>query len=141
MSRPFGVTVLAIISLIGACLFALFGILALLGGMIAAIASMPLMAMLSGFGAIAAAVFCFVAAAISVWIGIGLLKLRNPARSLMMVFVGLSLAASVFGAVSSVLHADFPSVIVRLIIGGIDLWILRYLLKPQVKAVFTGAGF
>jgi hypothetical protein len=141
MSRPLGVTVLAILSLIGACFFTLFGILALVGGAVAAFASMPLLATLSGASAALAAAFCFVAAALNVWIGVGLLRLRNSARSLTLVFVGLSLVASLFGLASALLHFDMPTALLRLIIGGIDLWIVRYLLKPEIKAAFSGAGF
>lgn len=141
MGRPTGVTILAIFSFIGTCFFVFFGFLALLGGVVAAIASIPLFAMLAGAGAVGAAIFCLIAAAFSAWIGIGLLKLRNAARVLTMIFVGLSLLASAFGIVSSLIHLDIPSAIVRLIIGAIDLWIITYLQKPHVKQAFGATGF
>ena len=141
MSRPTGVTILAVLSFLGACCFILFGILALLGGVVAAIASIPFLALLAGGGAIGAAIFCFVAAALSIWIGMGLLRLRNAARILTLVFVGLSLLASVLGLASSLLRFDLPSAVVRLIIGAIDIWIVAYLFKPQVKQVFGATGF
>jgi hypothetical protein len=135
------VTSLAILALIGACFFVLFGLAALLGGVVAALASVPFFAMLAGVGAIGVVVFCLIAAAISAWIGMGLLKLRNIARILLLVFVGLSLLGSAIGLVSALLHVDAPSAIVRLVIGGIDLWILAYLLKPHVKQAFGATGF
>jgi len=57
------------------------------------------------------------------------------------VFVGLSLLASLLGIASAFLHFDLPTAAVRLIIGGVDLWIVRYLLKPEIRAAFSGAGF
>jgi hypothetical protein len=140
VSRPTGVTILAIVALTGACLFVVFGALALVGGMVAAMASVPLFAMLAGAGATGVAVFCLVAAAVSASMAIGLLKLRNGARLLTMIFVGLSLLASVFGITRSLFDLDVPSAVVRLIIGAIDVWIITYLLKAHVKQAFGTTG-
>jgi len=136
VNRPTGVTILAILALIGTGCFVLFALLAFFGGVVAALASVPFFAMLSGIGAIGVVGFCLIAAAISAWIGMGLLKLRNTARILLIFFVGLSLLGSAIGLVFSLLHLDVPSAIVRLIIGGIDLWIITYLLKPHIKHAF-----
>jgi len=141
VNRPTGVTILAILALIGAGCFVLFALLAFFGGVVAALASVPFFAMLAGIGAIGVVGFCLIAAAISAWIGMGLLKLRNIARILLLVFVGLSLLGSAIGLVFSLLHLDVPSAIVRLMIGGIDLCILMYLFKPHVKEAFGATGF
>jgi len=136
MERPTGVTILAVLTLIGAACLALGGILFLAGG------AMFSQAWASGFGAIAGvgaaiiAVVFLVFAALYVAVGMGMLKLQNWARIVTIILVGLGLLSAAGGVLLSLLHMRVFFLVRELIVLGIDIWIIAYLFKPHVKQAF-----
>ena len=72
---------------------------------------------------------------------IGLLKVANWARILTIILVGLSLLRSAFSMMRSLGHLNPIALCFALIIAAIDVWILVYLFKPDVKQAFGAANF
>jgi len=72
---------------------------------------------------------------------IGLLKVANWARILTIILVGLSLLRSAFSMMRSLGHLNPIALCFALIIAAIDVWILVYLFKPDVKQAFGAASF
>jgi hypothetical protein len=141
MNRPTGVTVIAILSFLAAGLLVIVGCGFLLGGALVASLGMSLPASLVGIGvAIAACVF-FAFAALDVVTGIGLLNMRNWARLVTIVLVGLGLLFAVLGVLSGLLHFRIFVTFRELCIAAIDLWVLSYLFKPEIKQAFGATGF
>lgn len=136
MERPTGVTILAVLTLIGAAFLALAGILFLAGG------AMFSQALASGFGAIAgvgAVIFAIVFllfAALYVAVGMGMLKLQNWARIVTIILVCLGLASAATGLLLSLVHLRVFFLFRQLIVVAIDVWIIAYLFKPHVKQAF-----
>jgi len=141
MNRPTGVTVIAILSFLGAGLLILFGCAFLLGGALVAGLGMSLPTSLVGIGVAVAAVFFFGLAALDVVTGIGLLNMRNWARIITVVLVGLGLLSAVPGLLSGLLHFRILLMFREACIAAIDLWVLTYLFKPDVKQAFGATGF
>ena len=84
MERPTGVTILAVLSFIGAAFLGLMAIGTFLGGAVLSrmVTSMP--AQLVGIGTVIVAAFCLLFAGLYTANGIGLLKVQNWAR----IFIG-----------------------------------------------------
>jgi hypothetical protein len=141
MNRPTGVTVIAILSFLGAGLLVLFGCALLFGGAIIATLGMSVPAAMVGVGVAIAAVFFFGLAALDVVTGIGLLNMRNWARVITIVLVGLGLFFAVLGLLSGLLHFRIFLMFREAIIAAIDLWVLTYLFKPDIKQAFGATGF
>lgn len=145
MNKPAGVVVIAILYFLGAGLLLLAGIGFVVGG--GAIATMMSQQSQAGggfatlMGALGAGVgiFFLIWGAIEVLIGIGLLKLKNWARIVAIVFAAIGACFQVFGLLGSLAHFNPVSFIFTLIILGIQVLIIWYLLKPEVKAAFQGA--
>ncbi len=138
MTRPTGVTILAVLSFLGAALFVLGGcvMLALGAAGVAAMAGGRGMggpfAALGAFAGVALLIF----AALYIVNGVGLLKLRPWGRLLTIILVAISLAFAVRALLLVVMHLNIALVIWQLIICGIDAWILAYMFKPHVKQAF-----
>ncbi len=124
--RPLGITILAVLEIIG-------GILALIGGIILVAASSMLESMISGmvpFYGVFTGLFAviggivIIVAIIAFLLGYGLWNGSGWAWIVQLVF-------SALGAVTSL--ASLPSGIVGLIIDGLIIW---YLFRPNVKAFF-----
>jgi hypothetical protein len=135
MNRPTGVTVISILYFIGAGFFALLGLVFIVGG--AAIAAsmaertgMPA-ALVAGAGVFIAVLF-LVISAFHVFIGWGILRLKEWARIIAIVLAGLGALGGVFGLI----RFSFMG-LVRLAISG---WIIWYLLQPHVVAAFRGVS-
>lgn len=135
MNRPTGVTVIAVLFFIGACLGALLAIAFLVGGGMAARFMPPdaripagIMAAVGGIAAIVILLF----AALYVAIGVGLLKLKEWARIVAIVLACLGLLGGIF----ALLHFSIFAII-RLAISG---WIVWYLLQPHIVAAFRGTS-
>lgn len=142
MERPTGVTILAVLSFIGAVFTALGG-LALMLGMGAAGAAMRqsgeaaggLGALLLGLGAIAGVLFLILAVVYGA-IGYGLWTLRSWARIVTLVFMILGAALAALGLLASLVAFELVSLFFQLIIVGIYAWIIWYLFQPHVKEAF-----
>lgn|SRR5579859_5282419 len=140
MARPTGVTILAVLSFLGAglCLLGAAGLFLL--GSSAGLAAMagrggnmggPLAAM-GAFAGIA----CLILAVLYLVNGIGLLKLRGWARLLTILLTLLAIVFEVMGIVRALAGMHVGIIVWELILIAIDAWILVYLFKPHVKAAF-----
>ncbi len=141
MERPAGVTVLAVLLMIFAAFAAFAGlaflVLGLGGGAALQMrgANTGMSAMIAGMGALGG-VFLLGLAAVYVVVGVGLLKLLNWARVVTLVLVGLGLLFAAIGLLTAVIHFRVGMFGSRLIVAGIDVWIIWYLLRPDVKQAF-----
>ena len=140
MARPTGVTILAVLSFLGAALLLLGAAGMFLLGSSAGMAAMagrggnmggPLAAM-GAFAGIA----CLILAALYLVNGIGLLKLRGWARLLTILLVLLGIIFGVLGIVRAMAPMMIGLIVWNLILIAIDVWILMYMFKPHVKAAF-----
>ncbi|HXX71305.1 MAG TPA: hypothetical protein VEI55_03370 [Candidatus Acidoferrum sp.] len=141
MERPTGVTVIAVLAFIGAfCLFfAAFGMF-LGGAILSSLANRPGLGMIAGMGgAIVGVVFLGVAAVYLV-LGIGLWKLQNWARIVTVILVGLGLLFNAFSLLHSVLHLHVILFFMQAVVTAIDVWVVVYLLTPNVRQAFKGTG-
>ncbi len=145
MERPTGVTIISVLAFIGAGFLVLVALGALLGGaMISSMMNYPWAGMLTGVAAVIVAVILLGLAALEIVVGLGLLKLRNWARIMTIVLVGLGLLSSVLSILSPFAHMHFflfVFLIRQLITAGIEVWILVYLFQPHVKQAFGATGF
>jgi uncharacterized membrane protein (DUF2068 family) len=141
MERPTGVTILAILAFVGAGLLVLaaLGFLLVGGVMLSRMAAMP-MGMMGGIGVAFVAVFCLVFAVLYVVIGAGLWKLQNWARILAIVLAALAVLFQALGVLGALAHFHPFLFIWRAIFLAIDVWIIVYLLKPNVKQAFGATG-
>ncbi len=143
MGRPVGVTILAILAFLGAGLCLLGGLGMILGGGFMA----TIMSQQGGQGSAGAAGFFaglgavmgfgfLVGAAIDIVLGIGLWKLKNWARIITIVLMGIGAAFQLFGLLLSLAHFAVGSFLFTLVVLAIEAFIIMYLLKPEVKAAF-----
>jgi hypothetical protein len=143
MQRPAGVTVLAVLSIAFASVVGLIGVLAILWGVLV-LKSPPDSWGLGKYFAVGGAliaVVCFAVTTLYVAIGWGLLKLRNWARILSIVFAGIGLASSPV-ALANFGGRLYPFQVVRFGAGFvIDICVLIYLFRPHVKKAFGSEGF
>jgi hypothetical protein len=142
MERPAGVTILAVVAFIfGGCL-TLAGLGMVLGGAaLSRMANSGGLGMLAGVGgAILGAVF-FGFAVVYIVDGIGLMKVANWARILTIILVGLNLLRSAFTMLRSVAHPHPVGIFFTLVFVAIDIWILVYLFKAEVKQAFGATSF
>ncbi len=141
MERPTGVTILAILNFLGAGLYALLAVLFFFIGAGGAASGMmsemggAAAAFLLGLGA-AIGVILLIFAAIGLAIGIGMWKLRNWARIVTIVLVGLSLLLGVIGLLGSLISFELGSLIFQAIFVALYAWIIWYLFQPHVKQAF-----
>jgi len=142
MARPTGVTILAVLSFLAACLYLFAAAGMFLLGSSAGLAAMagrggnmggPLAAMgaFAGIAFLILAVLCLVN-------GIGLLKLRGWARLLTILLTLLGIVFEVMGIVRAMAPMMIGLIVWDVILIVIDVWILMYLFKPHVKAAFGG---
>lgn len=143
MARPVGVTILAILNFIGAAFCLLGGITMIAGGgFLATLISQqnqPGSAGAAGFFAGLGAfmgIFIIIIGGIGLLVGIGLLKLKEWARIVSIVFAGIGAALQLLGLLGSLSHFNIIAVVWSLFWIGINGLIIWYLLKPEVKAAF-----
>jgi uncharacterized membrane protein (DUF2068 family) len=91
-------------------------------------------------GAFIGAIF-LVLALLNLAIGIGFIKLQNWARVVAIVFTGIAVLFGVLGMFGLLLHMMVFAMMIRLIVLAIQIWILVYLFKPEVKQAFGATGF
>jgi hypothetical protein len=138
MERPTGVTILAVLSflgagllLLGACVMFLMGA-AGLAGMAGGHGIGGPLAALGAFAGVA----CLIFAVLYIVNGVGLLKLRGWGRLLTIVLVAISVLFGVMGLFRAFVPMHIVLLVWQLIILAIDVWILVYMFKPHVKAAF-----
>lgn len=141
MGRPTGVTVIAVLDFIGAGVCVVAGIAIMLGG--GFIASMmgqqqgASAGLLAAIGA-AAGVFLLFCAAIAAFLGWGLLKLKNWARIVTIVFAALGALGGVFGIFAVLAHFAAIGMFWALCRLALNGWIIWYMLQPHVRTAFEG---
>jgi hypothetical protein len=141
MERPTGVTVIAVLGFIGAffLFFAAFGMF-LGGAILSSLANRPGLGMMAGMGgAIVGVVFLVIGAAYLV-LGIGLWKLQNWARIVTLILVGLGVIFNVMALLSTILHLHVFLFFIQALFIAVDVWIVVYLLRPQVKQAFRATS-
>lgn len=143
MERPIGVTILAVLEFLtaGACI--LIGLLLLVGGgMMGAMAggsdASGMMNMLGALGAVAGVVV-IVLSAIPLLVGIGLWKLKNWARILVIVFSCLGVLSNLIGLLGGLTAGEMFSVGSSVVGLGINVLIIWYMFQPHVKQAFAAA--
>ncbi len=143
MDRPIGVTILAVLEFIGAGFLILLGLLLLVG--MSMLGSMgrggeggAFLGVLGALGAMAGVVV-IVFAALPLAIGIGLWKLKNWARILVIIFAALGAAGNTVRVIWGLSSGDIVNAVGGIIGLGIQGLILWYMFQPHVKQAF-GAG-
>jgi uncharacterized membrane protein (DUF2068 family) len=91
--------------------------------------------MLAGLGA-AVGIFFLILAAIDMVLAMGLLKLKEWARIVTIVLTAIGGALGALGLLGSLIHFSLIGTLFRVCILAIQVWIILYLLKPEVKAAF-----
>jgi hypothetical protein len=145
MNRPGGVTVIAVLCFIFGAIYALGGAGMMAGGgMVAKIMSEqgqsagPLAGMIAGLGA-AIGICLLLLGIVDFVLGVCLLQLKEWARIVSIVLAGIGAALGVLGLLQGLVHFILFATIIRLCVLAVEVWIVIYLLKPEVKAAFQGA--
>jgi hypothetical protein len=142
MERPAGVTILAVVAFIFGGFLTLAGLGMVLGGaVLSRMADSGGLGMLAGVGGAIIGVVLFGIAVVYIVDAMGLLKVANWARILTIILVGLNLLRSTFTLLRSVAHVHVVGLFFTLVFVAIDVWILVYLFKPEVKQAFGAASF
>jgi hypothetical protein len=144
MNRPTGVTLIAVLCFIGGAFAALAGLgMVAGGGMLATMMSQqgqsagPLAGIMAGLGAALGIVF-LVIAAVDIVLGVGLIKLKEWARMATIVLTAIGAALGALGLLTLLAHFILFAAIIRACVLALQIWIIMYLLKPEVKAAFQG---
>ena len=138
MQRPSGVTLAAALYVYAACIN-LLGALATL--LMAVTGATPqgltgATGFLIGLKEIGGVIF-FVLSALSLAIGVGLLKLRNWARMGAIALSGLNALGLLYGLVGSLLRFHVLTLVVNLILLALFAWVLWYMFRPHVARLFA----
>jgi hypothetical protein len=145
MGRPVGVTILAILAFIGAAFCLLGGIVMMAGGGFMATlmsqqggqGSAGAAGVLAGLGAVAG-VFIIIIGGVYALVGFGLWKLKNWARIVSIVLLGIGVAVQLLGLLGTLAHFNLFAFVWSVLWIAVDAFIIWYLLKPEVKAAFQG---
>lgn len=142
MGRPVGVTILAILSFIGAAICLLGGIGVILGGGFIATmlsqqgqGSVGAAGVLAGLGA-AAGVFIIIMGGVSALLGFGLWKLKGWARIVSIVLFAINAVFQLLGILGTLAHFSLFALVWGVFWVAVDAFVIWYLLKPEVKAAF-----
>lgn len=143
MERPAGVTFLSILAFFGAVILALGGLVMCLGFsvMMSHMAVYPRMGMMAGLGSVIIGLMMLGVAAVYVVMGIGLWKLQNWSRILTIVLAGLGVLFYGVGILGALFHFHIFLLFWRAIFLALNVWIIVYLLQPNVKQAFGATGF
>lgn len=145
MNRPTGVTLIAVLYFLGAAFAAFAGIgMVAGGGMLATMINQqgsqagPLAGIIASLGA-AMGIFCLIMAAIDVLLGVGLIKVKEWARLTTVILTAVFAALGALGLLASFTHFVMFAFLIKACVVALQVWIVVYLLKPEVKAAFQGA--
>ena len=144
MKRPSGVTIIAVLTFLGAAIlaagsFASFfvGVMGMTGGD----AGEPTSAAIAGMG-MAGGFSLLILAGVGVCLAIGVLQLREWARAASIASMAVGIACtilSLFAIKGYRVLPPFPSVVFHLLAASTAAWMLAYLLIPRVKQAFSAA--
>jgi hypothetical protein len=141
MERPTGVTILAVLGFAGAAFALMAGMMIFVGGaMVSRMANAPV-GMLAGVGGAILATGFVIFTVFYIIISIGLLKLQNWARIILIVLLFLGLLSSALGLLFALSHFHVFLLFWRAIIAALQVWILWYLFQPNIKQAFGTTGF
>lgn len=141
MQRPTGVTVISVLGFIGSGLLLLAALGMFLGGAIlSSLAARPGIGMMAGIGGVIVGVVFICIAAVYLVLGIGLWKLQEWARILTLVFIGLGIILNAFSILQSVMHFHIFRFFFQAVFIAVDIWIIVYLLQPNVRQAFNPAS-
>jgi uncharacterized membrane protein (DUF2068 family) len=87
---------------------------------------------------VAVGIFLILLAAIDILIGVGLMKLKEWARMTSIILAAIGAALGVLGLLGGFVHFVLFATIIRACVLAVEIWIVVYLLKPEVKAAFQG---
>jgi hypothetical protein len=142
MTRPVGVTILAILNFIGAAFCLLGGIGMILGGgFIATMLSQQgqgsagAAGVLAGLGA-AAGIFIIIMGGVSALLGFGMWKLKGWARIVSIVLFAISGVMQLLALLGTLAHFNVFAFVWTVFWIAVDAFVIMYLLKPEVKAAF-----
>lgn len=144
MERPTGVTIIAVLYFLGAACLGLAGLGFLVGGSAVAAALAKSGGAGGGLFAAGGAIiggFFLVCAIVDLALGVGFVKLQNWARVIAIVFTGIAMLFGLFGLMGVMLHFALFRVVFQLLVLGLEVWIVTYLFKPEVKQAFGATGF
>lgn len=144
MERPAGVTVIAVLDFIGAGFGLIGALLMFMGGSIlasffsaaatanGATGTAPAAGIMASIGIIAGVIIlCFVV--LTIFIAMGLLKLKNWARIATIILSALGLLGSLRN-IAMAFHGS--GMVLTIIILAFHIWVIWYMLQPNVKAAF-----
>jgi len=141
MERPSGVTILSVLSFLGAG-FAVLGACAAFfigaAGLAAASGGRAMGGPFAALGAFGGVVF-LVCAAIYAVNGVGLWKLFGWGRMLTIVLVAIGMIFGIMGLFRMFVPMHPFLIVWQLFWLGIEVWILMYMFKPHVKQAFGQA--
>jgi hypothetical protein len=147
MQRPAGVTVIAVLDFIGAAFCVIGALVAFFFGSVlasfigaaaatananGATGAAPAAGLMAGIG-IFAGVIALAFGALAVFIALGLLKLKNWARVASIVLSALGLLLSIPGLLNGFRGGPIVMTIIFL---AYYIWVIWYMLQPNVKAAF-----
>ena len=138
MQRPTGVTIIAILSFLGAAACIMLGLFSFVGGAVIAkmLANMPGMSALGGSIVAALGVVFLLIGALYAITGHGLWALKNWGRVIMIVLMALGLVFGLLGLVAVFSNFTAGAIVMQVIRLAICAWILWYLFQPNVKQAF-----
>lgn len=142
MSRPTGVTLIALLDFLGTLFMLCLGVVGfvaanLLVGFVRSSSGMEIPAGIGAAVGILLAVFCFFFAALAAAIGWGIWNLKEWARIVQMVFAALGTLGAAAGVMFSMTHFHVIGIGFSMVRLAINLLILWYLNQPHVKAAFA----
>jgi hypothetical protein len=136
MKRPTGVTILAVLSFLSAA-FLVYALLLLSAGSFGLGTSATSAGGIMAWLGRAAETIGLVFTMIYIAIGIGLLKLMNWARLLLMILLVLGAIAAVIAVFSSFSSLRIAALVTQAVGLAFNVLIFIYLLDPHVKQAFT----
>lgn len=139
--KPTGVTIIAV-------LFFIVGALAILVGLRVLAIPLPYIALLPGLTSYQTAIgiAAIIVGGLDIAVGWGLWTLQNWARIAAIILLALSAISNLFTGVGLLVGVNVGGVrlslpgpgIASLLLAGIAAWLIWYLLKPEITAVFEG---
>lgn len=145
MKRPSGVTIIAVLTFLGAAVLAagsfasfFIGVMGMTGGDAEEAASVAI----AGMG-IAGGFSLLILAGVAVCLAIGVLQLREWAWMACIASMAVGIACtilSLFAIQGYRVLPPFPSVVFHLLVASTAAWMLGYLLIPRVKHAFSAAA-
>jgi hypothetical protein len=143
MERPTGVTIIAVLYFLGAACLGLAGLGFMVGGsLLSAMARSggPGAAIFAAGGVLIGGV-CLFFAILDGALGVGFIKLQNWARVVAIVLTVIGVLFGLLGLMSLMVHLAVFALAIRLIVLAVQIWILVYLFRSDVKQAFGATSF